>query len=184
MAPPTPVLAGCRCGHSPDGQGSRPAGAGHLCSPGLNPRTYPPGQEDRLQGIAPHPSGTLSSCGVGWGTGPEGRRAQAPLLETQAQPLSQGAQLTSCCTSPPSSHFLLSHSFSNPLRPLPSAWWGVTPSSRALLACPSSPGPWSSSHHPEWARWVQAWVLVLGVMQPGPARGREAAASRCEVTGK
>lgn len=102
------------------------------------------------------------------------QKDQAPLLETQAQPLSSAAQLTSLLHLTSSSHFLLSHSFSNPLGAPPKCVGGGTPSSPGLFR----PAPVALGHGllppPRWVGWVQAWVLVLGVMQPGPARDREA----------
>lgn len=101
-------------------------------------------KEDRLQGIAPHPSGPLSSCGVGVGHRPRGAERPGPLPETQAQALSPAAQLTSLLHLTSSSHFLLGHSFSNPLGAPPKCVRGGYPFlSRALPVCPSGPGPWA-----------------------------------------
>lgn len=77
------------------------------------------------------------------------QKDQAPLLETQAQPLSSAAQLTSLLHLTSSSHFLLSHSFSNPLGAPPKCVGGGVPLPlQGSSGLPQWPWAMGSSHHP------------------------------------
>lgn len=116
------------------------------------------GQRGQTSGYLTKPLLSPLHCGIEVGSGEEPEVAERPgcCVETQTQPPSAPARLTSLPHLTSSAHFLLSHSFSHPLRAPPKSGGGYPFLSQALPACPSGPGllppPW-------WAGWIQVCVV-------------------------
>lgn len=134
MLSQTPNVTAARCGESKcERQRLASLGLGsQAASP--QPQILAASVGRRFQGISPSPS--IPSSG---GVGPE--MAEKPGLCTETRPQAQ-PQLTFLLHLTSSSHFLLSHSFSNSLGAPPQCVWGGHPFlSEALPAYPSVPGP-------------------------------------------
>ena len=160
-------------------------GTGSPLQPGLSPRTCPLGLRGEVAGYRTTPLRSPLLLRSGGGAQVQMvQKDQAPYWRPRPSPCPQQPSLPPCCTSPPpltSSSATASATLGAP----PKCVGGGTPSSPGLFR----PAPVALGHGllppPRLAGWVQAWVLVLGVMQPGPARDRGGhAASRCEVTSK